>query len=85
MIDFMRYRELKENGGLQLQKVGGQAVVFLKKFHPNTGAEQLPDMGPVDVQLLLKQRENSAKVLEGHDLLLADLKAMGIDTTPKAD
>ena len=83
MIDFLRYDELKKNGGLTLQAVGAQAVVFVRKFHPNTGKELLPDMGPIDVQATLKQRENQAKVLAGIDAMLSDIKALGVSIEPE--
>lgn len=83
MIDFIQYDVLKKNGGLQMQKVGTQAVIFVRKFHPNTGRETQPDMGPVDVQLTLKQRDNQAKILAGMDAFLADIRELGVDITPE--
>lgn len=83
-VDFQRYDELKKSGGISMQKVGANAVVFLRKFHPNSGAELVPDMGPVDVQGLLKTREQQAQVLAGIDSFIADIKALGVDTAPKA-
>lgn len=82
MLDFQRYDEVKKDGGVQLQKVGANAVVFIRKFHPNTGKEIQPDMGPVDVQAILKQRENQAKILDGIDSFLADVKELGVDISP---
>lgn len=85
MIDFSKYEDLKKSGALQIQKIGSQAVAFIRKFNAQTGAEQLPDMGPVDVKVLLNQREQQAKILDGIDKLLADLNELGVDTAPKAE
>jgi len=82
MIDYQRYDEVKKDGGVTLQKHGANAVCFMRKFHPNTGVEVLPDMGPVDVQGVLKQREAQAKVLAGIDSFLADVKALGVSVEP---
>jgi hypothetical protein len=78
MLDYLRYSAVKKDGGVRLMKEGANAIVLVRKFHPNTGAEELPDMGPVNVQDVLKLRENQAKVLAGIDEFLADIKALGV-------
>lgn len=80
MIDFQRYAELKKDGGLQIQKIGAKAVIFLRKFHPNTGAEQLPDMGPVDVKQLAQLEGNLSKQLNGIKEFKKDLEDLGVNT-----
>ena len=81
-MDYARYNEMKKEGGITLQKIGANAVVFIRKFNPNTGAEQNPEMGSVSVQEILKVREDQAKILAGIDEFLADVKALGVNTDP---
>lgn len=86
-IDPMRYVELKKKGGIELHKMGGTkegvdgvAVVFVQKFHPDTGAALMPDLGPMNLAEVLAVRKGLQKQLEGMDALLADMKAIGVPT-----
>jgi len=83
MIDFIRYKELKKDNGIELKKVGTQAVVFVRRFDSTSGKEGMPEMGPVQVQQLLKTRDDQAKILEGIDAFLADVAALGVDISPE--
>jgi len=88
-IDPMRYIELKKKGGIELHKMGGTkdgvdgvAVVFIQKFHPDTGASLMPDLGPLNIVEILAAKKAFQKQLEGMDALLADMKELGVSIDP---
>lgn len=82
MIDFTKYSNLKKDGSVVLQKVGTRAVVFVRSFDPQSGAENAPAMATVNVSDVLKVREEAQKTLSGIDAFLADVKATGVETSP---
>lgn len=82
MIDFTKYSNLKKDGSVVLQKVGTRAVVFVRSFDPQSGAENAPAMATVNVADVLKVREEAQKTLSGIDAFLADVQATGVETSP---
>jgi len=83
----MRYIELKKTGGIELHKMGGTkdgidgvAVIFVQKFHPETGAALMPDLGPLNIAEILAARKGFQKQIEGMDALITDMKALKVPT-----
>jgi len=85
-FDISQYDKLRTNDGIQLHKVGEVAVVFLRKFDPNTGQELMPDMGPIRLEELLSVEAQLTRQLGNIALLKSDMRSLGVPTElPKPD
>lgn len=82
MIDFSKYKELKNSGAVQIQKIGTRAVVFVRSFNPSTGEENAPAMGPVNVTDVLRGLDAAQKTVDGINAFLEDVKALGVSVEP---
>jgi hypothetical protein len=80
MIDFTKYKELKEKEAIVLQKVGTRAVLFVRSFDPQNGSENAPQTATVNPADVRKARAEAQAVVAGIDAFLADIAAAGVDT-----
>lgn len=79
MIDFATYKQDKEAGALEVQRVGTRAVLFLRSFDPKSGTENAPQMAQLNPTDLLKARAAAQAAVDGINALIADVKALGVE------
>lgn len=82
MIDFLKYVELKNKGMIVLQKVGeNRAMLIKRQFDPSHGGEGEPQVGHIQIDDLMKTRENMQSAIQGIDTFINDLATLGIKPT----
>ncbi len=83
-MDFIKYPKLKASGALVLQKIGTRAVLHSRSFNPETGLENPIETGNISPVELLEARKQAQALLDGIDVMIADVKALGVEVEPLA-
>ena len=70
------YKVRKEQGMVQLLKIGQGAAFAQRRFDPATGKELEPEIVSINLELLRKQRDEVAANLASLDEFIADVEAV---------
>lgn len=84
-VNFAQYVENKAKAAIQIQKIGTKAVVFIRSFNPENGAENDPQVSAVNPLELQALKKSLLDQVAGLDAMLADMAALGVAVEAPAE
>lgn len=72
-VNVLNYEDYKSRDLIVVAKIGGNHILTIKRFNPETGEELVPQVSVMDMKQLNKTRAGLVKQLVGLDKLIADL------------
>jgi len=68
------YKDMKSKGLISVSKTGKDLSISKRRFNPDTGAAIKPEVAPIKIDALEKQKQELAELIENMDALIQDLK-----------
>lgn len=76
-MDVKKYAERKKDGLAEVVKAGGGYALAFKRWDVNTGESEEPEIQAVDLDALVKQKEDLQSQIANVEALEADIVSLG--------